>query len=132
MIHASPIISVKWHPTVPTIFYALHQDGLMLVYSTERDDPNINPGSPPPWAPALKAFRARAPPAFSRRDSESGHGARPIRQQDEMFVWRNEEADVGKGRGSGYAGKNPVAAWRIGQKSVKRGLDAARFVSPGC
>lgn len=37
-----------------------------------------------------------------------------------MFVWRNEEPLPLKGQqGSPYAGKNPIAAWKLGEKPCK-------------
>lgn len=42
-----------------------------------------------------------------------------------MFVWKNEDVAPTKGKsGSPYAGKNPIAVWKLGEKLI-RGMEVA-------
>ncbi|KAJ9106016.1 hypothetical protein QFC19_003352 [Naganishia cerealis] len=123
VIHGRLVIAIRFHPLNPTLIYALFSDGLIMILSTEREDPDFKVTiGQPPWAQRLKAWEN----GRRRSDSDAGLGVGsgkhdPRQQQQPMFVWRNEEPAPIKGQpaGSPYAGKNPIAVWKIGTKPLK-------------
>ncbi|KAJ9109355.1 hypothetical protein QFC21_000685 [Naganishia friedmannii] len=126
IIHGRLVISIRFHPLNPTLIYALFSDGLVMILSTEREDPDFKVTiGPPPWAQRLKTWEngrrrsasdaAAAAAAPANGGTADEHNTRPV------FVWRNEEPAPLKNQppGSPYAGKNPVAVWKTGTKPVK-------------
>lgn len=91
-----------------------------MTLSTEREDPDRGAATEPrPWEELLKSWERR------RRGSSGGRAECSGNAVKDMFVWRNEEPAPTKGKSSTpYAGKNPVAVWKLGEKSI-RGIEVA-------
>ncbi|KAJ9125690.1 hypothetical protein QFC22_000653 [Naganishia vaughanmartiniae] len=126
IIHGRLVISIRFHPLNPTLIYALFSDGLVMVLSTEREDPDFKLTiGQPPWAARLKTWengRRRSPSDAAPPPNGTNSGEDNNRHQQPVFVWRNEEPAPLKNQqppGSPYAGKNPVAVWKTGMKPVK-------------
>lgn len=116
VIHGRLVTAIRFHPLDPTLIYVLYSDGLIMTFSTEREDPEfkVTIGTPP-WANRLKSWEN------GRRKSSSDTGT-PANtgNAEEIFIWRNDEPVPLKGQqGSPYAGRNPVAVWKLGDKMVK-------------
>lgn len=146
VIHAVPVIELRWHPKDHTLIYALFADGNIFVFSTEREDPPwIVTTLPSPWSAGLSESLDQATSASedhaSNQPTASGDAApfnlsEPVELQLErqkarraqtMYAWRNEEQVVDKKvldkQGTGalsWAGRNPVAVWKVGVQNIRR------------
>jgi hypothetical protein len=161
IVHPLPIVQIRWHPRIPTVFYVLYTDGNIFTFSTEKEDPPyLVTTVASPWAAGMKEavvqteLEAQARPmAAHQGGSDSGLGLfgghngsalppangsdvaveleierQKAKRAEMMFVWKNEEQVVDKkvaekqGGLMSWAGRNPVAVWKIGVKGVRREL----------
>lgn len=113
VIHPSPALSLVPHPINPLLFYALHQDGHVVTYSLDREDPPAT--FIPPWSSLFSPASASTspPPATAESTGQQSSAEAAIAG---MLIWRNlpvREGDKDKDRAKSAAGKNPVAVWKV-------------------
>lgn len=96
IVHPHPILHLLPHPQTSSLLLAVYQDGTIITYSLDREDPVSSYTIP--WDTSL------SPPPSSATEG--------------MYTWRNHpglkegEKEKDKERGK-LAGRNPVSVWRI-------------------
>lgn len=158
IVHPLPIAQIRWHPRIPTIFYVLYTDGNIFTFSTEREDPPyLVTTVPTPWSAGMRDAvlhteeEAQARPVGGASSFLGLDGTEPsttspdtaveieierqrAKRAEMMYIWKNEEQVVDKkiaekqGGLMSWAGRNPVAVWKVGVKGVRReSTSIARF-----
>lgn len=117
LLNNNAVTSIHFHPRQPQHFIASFSDGIVLQFNIFAEDPIAAaiPGDKP-W---MANLNAEMPPSPTVAVDEDGY-------EEKMLLWKNEDwaqlsVEVQKGKKderSPWAGKNPTAAVRIGNKSV--------------
>lgn len=122
VLNNTAVISVNFDPRYPHHFIAAFSDSTVLMFNLFAEDPvatAINT-TPMPWTAAFD--RASGPSPSTGSDGEEE------KAEEKMLVWKNEEfgnlGDIKKGgkeERPTWAGRNPMAAYKITTKKLTGG-----------
>lgn len=124
-ISQSPVTAVKWVPGLDRMFLSAHQDGTILIFDRERDDPAASSFVPRKVAlsPSLDSsipLNGTLPwnhLAEIIASTPSWHSAvTPVAEKDISTAFSVSPKEEKK-----KSGKNPLSHWRISHKAILGG-----------
>lgn len=122
LLNNTAVLSINFDPRYPHHFIATFADGTILRFNLFAEDP------------VTAAVATTTMPWVTAFEPELATGA-----EDKMLVWKNEEfgnlGDIKKGSKEErptWAGRNPMAAYKIGKKSFNGELFIVVIAEASC